>query len=246
MSYNVATEVFEGPFELLVSLVNRRQVDVMSLSLTAIVNDYLDYLERIREMDMDVTSEFLVLAGTLIALKARLLIPGGADEDEEDDLLEERDQLLSRLLACLTFKDVAALLAHRMERAALKTGRNVGIHPPLHSRPPPPPSVSPRRLAEAARRALAPAPEPDLDHLDMELPSVAEAAEDVRIRVAAEAASTFDQLVRHCTRRVEVAAYFLAMLELARLGVVSIRQPELFSDIIVRPVPAARPSPAAP
>lgn len=239
MSYNVATEVFEGPFELLVSLVNRRQVDVMSLSLTAIVNDYLDYLERIREMDMDVTSEFLVLAGTLIALKARLLIPGGADEDEEDDLLEERDQLLSRLLACLTFKDVAALLAHRMERAALKTGRNVGIHPPLHSRPPPPPSVSPRRLAEAARRALAPEPEPDLDHLDMELPSVAEAAEDVRIRVAAEAASTFDQLVRHCTRRVEVAAYFLAMLELARLGVVSIRQPELFSDIIVRPVPAA-------
>lgn len=245
MSYNVATEVFEGPFELLVSLVNRRQVDVMSLSLTAIVNDYLDYLERIRELDMEVTSEFLVLAGTLIALKARLLIPGGEDE-EEDDLLEERDQLLSRLLACLTFKDAAALLAHRMERAALKTGRNVGIHPPLHSRPPPLPSVSPHQLAEAARRALAPAPEPDLDHLDMELPSVAEALEDVRIRVAAEAASTFDQLVRHCTRRVEVAAYFLAMLELARLGVVSIRQPELYSDIIVRPVPGARPEPAAP
>ena len=246
VSYNVATEVFEGPFDLLVSLVNRRQVDVMSISLTAIVNDYLGYLERIREMDIEVTSEFLVLAGTLIALKARLLIPGGADDEEEDDLLEERDQLLSRLLACLTFKDVAALLSHRMERAALKTGRNVGIDPPLDSRPPPLPAVSPQQLAWAARRALAPAPEPDLEHLDMELPSVAEALEDVRIRVTAEAASTFDQLVRHCTRRVEVAAYFLAMLELARLGVVSIRQPELFSDILVRPAPGARPAPVAP
>lgn len=241
MSYNIKTEVFEGPFDLLVSLVNRRQVDVMSISLTAIVNDYLSYLERMREMDMEITSEFLLLAGSLIAIKARMLLPAGPDDEDDDDLFEERDQLLSRLLASLTFKDVAALLSHRMERAGRKMARNAGLDRPLpDSRPPPLPAVTARQLAAAAVRALAPAPEPDLDHLEMDLPSVEEALEDMRIRVMAEAASTFDQLVEHCTRRTEVAAYFLAMLELARLGAISVSQTDRFSDIAVRPASEAR------
>lgn len=236
MSYNIKTEVFEGPFDLLVSLVSRRQVDVMSISLTAIVNDYLSHLDRMRETDMEITSEFLLLAGSLIALKARMLLPEGPEDGEEDDLLEERDQLLSRLLASLTFKDAAALLAHRMERAGRKIARRAGLDRPLRDGGPPPlPSVTARRLAEVAARALAPAPEPDLDHLEMDLPSVEEALEDVRIRVAAEAASTFEQLVEHCTRRAEVAAYFLAMLELARLGAISVSQADHLSDIAVRP-----------
>lgn len=240
MSYNIKTEVFEGPFDLLVSLVSRRQVDVMSISLTAIVNDYLSHLDRMRETDMEITSEFLLLAGSLIALKARMLLPEGPDDEDEDDLLEERDQLLSRLLASLTFKDVAALLSHRMERAGRKIARNAGLDRPLGDGGPPPlPAVTARRLAEAAARALAPAPEPDLDHLEMDLPSVEEALEDVRIRVAAEAASTFEQLVEHCTRRTEVAAYFLAMLELARLGAISVSQADPFSDIAVRPAAGA-------
>lgn len=241
MSYNIKTEVFEGPFDLLVSLVNRRQVDVMSISLTAIVNDYLSYLDRMREMDIEITSEFLLLAGSLIAIKARMLLPAGPDDEDDDDLIEERDQLLSRLLASLTFKDVAALLAHRMERAGRKRARAAGLDRPLpDSRPPPLPAVAARQLAAAARRVLAPAPEPDLDHLEMDLPSVEEALEDVRIRVTAEAASTFDQLVEHCARRAEVAAYFLAMLELARLGAISVSQTDPFSDIAVRPAPGAR------
>ena len=240
MSYNIKTEVFEGPFDLLVSLVSRRQVDVMSISLTAIVNDYLSHLDRMRETDMEITSEFLLLAGSLIALKARMLLPEGPDDEDEDYLLEERDQLLSRLLASLTFKDVAALLSHRMERAGRKIARNAGLDRPLGDGGPPPlPAVTARRLAEAAARALAPAPEPDLDHLEMDLPSVEEALEDVRIRVAAEAASTFEQLVEHCTRRTEVAAYFLAMLELARLGAISVSQADPFSDIAVRPAAGA-------
>ena len=129
MSYEVKTEVFQGPFDLLLQLITKRQVDITKVSLTDIVNEYLSHLDQIREMDLEIASEFLLIAATLIHLKARHLLPDDHALDLEDDLalLEERDRLLSRLLACVTFKDVAAVLAHRMGEASRSVGRSVGI-----------------------------------------------------------------------------------------------------------------------
>ena len=109
MAYEVTTPVYEGPFDLLLHLILREQVDLYEVSLAAIVDAYLAELERIQSLDLDVATEFLLIAATLVELKARRLLPGrdDVDLDEELALWEERDLLLARLLECKTFKDVA-------------------------------------------------------------------------------------------------------------------------------------------
>lgn len=237
MAYEVHTRVFEGPLDLLLQLITSHQLQITELSLTDLVGEYLSYLDAIRELDLDVTSEFLIIASTLIQLKARHLLPDDSsiDLDEELALAEERDRLLSRLLACLTFKDVAAVFVHRMEGASRALPRNVGLDgdivpaaPELRL------AISPQRLALVAERAFAAKREAvDVDHLELDLPSVDDAIRDLRIRMRREAEAQFSELVEHCKRPVEVIAYFLALLELARWGVLRVSQENAHDSIAV-------------
>ncbi len=228
MSYQVTTRVFEGPLDLLLQLITSHQLEITEVSLTEIVTEYLGYVETMRELDLDVTSEFLLIAATLVQLKARHLLPGDReiDLDEELALAEERDRLLARLLACLTFKDVAAVLDHRIGANLRFVPRAVGLDPGIQ----PPPAelrlaVSAAEFALLAERVLAaPKEEPDLDHLDFDLPSVDMAIADIRARVGEGVETGFEQLVAHCERPIDVVAYFLALLELVRWGIVSIGQ----------------------
>lgn len=238
MSYHVKTAVFEGPLDLLLQLITRHQVDVTSLSLSDLVNEYLGYLDEMREMDLDITSEFLLIAATLIQLKIRKLLPDDAevDIDEELALLSERDRLLSRLLMCVTFKDVAAVLSARMQATNRYVPRISGIDQEISV---PAPAVDigvdPAGLSATFERLLATrAEEPDLDHLDLDLPSVQSAIDELRSRVADAVETSFDDLVSHCTRKVEIAAYFLAVLELARWGMVEVAQEDWLDSIQVR------------
>ncbi len=239
MAYHVRTAVFEGPLDLLLQLITRHQVDVTSLSLARLVTEYLEHLDEMRELDLDVTSEFLLIAATLIQLKIRQLLPSNddLDLDEELELLEERDRLLSRLLMCVTFKDVAAVLSARLQSANRYVPRTGGIDQVV-AVPPPDPNleVDAVGLGRIAARVLAARPtEPDLDHLELDLPSVQSAIDELRVRVTEHVETTFDELVAHCTRRVEVAAYFLALLEMARWGLVELAQDDWLSAIEVRP-----------
>jgi len=228
MSYEVKTRVFEGPLDLLLQLITSHQVEITQLSLVDLVNEYLGHLDLMEEMDLEVTSEFLLIAATLIQLKARYLLPDDReiDLDEELALAEERDRLLSRLLACLTFKDVAAVFAHRFDGNARFVPRLAGLDPDITpSRPEVKLGVDLAEFTAIAERALREATdEPDLDHLDLSLPSVRDAIDDVRMRVAALAETEFETLVAHCDRSLDVVAYFLALLELARWGVISVSQ----------------------
>ena len=238
MTYTVRTPVFEGPLDLLLQLVNRHQIDVTAMRLSDLVTEYLFHLEQIRRLDLEVTSEFVLVAATLIELKARRLLPGPDDVDMDDELalLEERDRLLSRLLACVTFKDVAAVLGSRLDEGSRWHARV----PAPGDLPPPPPRevqvpVDASGLAAIASSVLAERDEePSVDHLDLELPSVADAIEDLRARLEVVADSGFEDLVAHCTRPVEIVAYFLAMLELARWGMVEIEQPDWLTEIRLR------------
>ncbi|MBU1493690.1 MAG: segregation/condensation protein A [Actinobacteria bacterium] len=237
MTYEVTTPVFAGPLELLLQLITSRRVEITEVSLLDLVEEYLSYLEMMREFDLEITSEFLVIAATLIQLKARRLLPDDTevDLDEEQILAGERDRLLSRLLACLTFKDVAAVIAHRMDAQAALVGRRVGLDPGVD--PAPPEVIVPLDvvgLAELAGRIIGRRREPNLDHLDLDLPSVALAIDDLRKRLAAEVEADFDALTEHCKRPVEVIAYFLAVLELARWGLVRATQEHLEAAIRVR------------
>lgn len=237
MSYQVTTPIFEGPLDLLLRLITERQVEITEVSLLGLVDEYLAHLSRMRTFDLEVTSEFLLIAATLIQLKARRLLPGAApvDPDEELALAEERDRLLSRLLACLTFKDVAAVLAHRMDGAARFVGRYVGIDPGIVPLPPvlhlP---ATPGDLARLAGRLLNRPQEPDLDHLDLDLPSVAAAIAEVQARVAAEVQTDFERLTASLRRPVEVVAYFLAVLELVRWGLLEATQEHAGMPILLR------------
>ena len=228
MSYEVKTRVFEGPLDLLLQLITSHQVEITEVSLVDLVGAYLHHLELMEDLDVEVTSEFLLIAATLIQLKARHLLPDdrAIDIDEELALAEERDRLLARLLACLTFKDVAAVFAHRLDGNARFVPRLAGLDPGLSPlQPEVKLGIDLEQFVTIAERAFAAAPdEPDLDHLDLELPSVGDAIADIRIRVAAAVETEFDGLVAHCDRSLDVVAYFLALLELARWGVVSVSQ----------------------
>jgi len=216
MSYQVRTPVFEGPLDLLLRLITERQVEITEVSLLDLVDEYLAHIALLPDLDLDSASEFLV------------------NLDEELALAEERDRLLSRLLACLTFKDVAAVLAHRLEATGRMVGRYAGLDPGLL---PPPPlvhlPVTAAELAALASRLLSRRREPELDHLDLDLPSVAAAIEEVRRRVAAEMETDFERLTAHLGRPLEVVAYFLAVLELARWGLVRAAQEHPDAPIIL-------------
>ncbi len=237
MTYLVRTAVFEGPLDLLLQLITRHQVDVTQVSLHDVVAEYLLFLDEIRDLDLEVTSEFLLIAATLIQLKAHALLPtrSDLDLDEELALMEERDRILSRLLACVTFKDVAAVLLHRLQENNRYVPRSGGPDIPIATNPPEITTpLDPQGLSLIAHKVLTrPSPELDLDHLDLDLPSVAAAIDEVRQQVAATVTTTFETLVDHCSNPTQVAAYFLALLELARWGVIEVSQRDWLSEIVV-------------
>ena len=111
--YEVTTPVFEGPFDLLLHLITREQVDIYEVSLSAIVDAYIQELERMQPLDLERATEFLLIAAILVELKTKRLLPGRDDTDLDDELMlyAERDTLLARLLECKTFKDAAADLS---------------------------------------------------------------------------------------------------------------------------------------
>jgi segregation and condensation protein A len=238
MTFTVKTTVFEGPLDLLLQLITKHQVEVTAVGLADVVAEYLSFLDEMEGLDLEVTSEFLLIAATLVQLKAHSLLParGELDVDEELALIEERDLLLSRLLICVTFKDVAAVLRRRMQDANRYVPRTTGMDQTIQSVPgdfelP----VDVDGLAGLAVHVLTrPVAEPDLDHLDLDLPSVEAAIDEIRSRVAGATLSSFEQLTEHCTRPVEVAAYFLALLELARWGLIEVSQKDWLSAIEVK------------
>lgn len=238
MTFEVRTRVFEGPLDLLLQLITSHQLAITELSLIEIVTEYLAFVDEMQELDLEATSEFLLIAATLVQLKARHLLPGDEpfDLDEELALAEERDRLLSRLLACLTFKDVAAVLEHRMEGVGRRHPRLAGL--PSEITPRVPEVIVPvdaEGLARIAEQVFStPFADPELDHLDLDLPSVHDAMVDLQGRMASVAVADFEDVVAHCTRDVEVVAYFLALLELARWGIVRVAQESPIDVISIR------------
>jgi segregation and condensation protein A len=238
MTFHVKTTVYEGPLDLLLQLITKHQVEVTAVGLTEVVGEYLAFIDEMKDLDLEVTSEFLLIAATLIQLKAQSLLPtrGTLDLDDELLLLEERDRLLSRLLVCVTFKDVAAVLQRRLQEASRFVPRTSGVDQPIAPRPVD--LVVPIDIDGLAGLAFnvfsREGAEPDLDHLDLDLPSVETAIEEIRTRVADQTMSTFEELTAQCTRAVEVAAYFLALLELARWGLIEVYQDDWLAEIVVR------------
>jgi segregation and condensation protein A len=236
MSYEVTTPVFDGPFDLLLHLILREQVELYDVSLTKIVDAYLAELDAMERCNLDLATEFLLIAATLIELKTRRLLPGAddLDLDEELSLWSERDLLLTRLVECKTFKDVAAALqglaneaGRSYPRVAGPDERFVDLTPDLLA------GVTPDDVRAAFLRAATPKPQPriDLDHVAPIRASVTDAVAELLDELPYAGTISFRQLTGDLVERLEVVVRFLAVLELFKQGFVDLDQPTTFGDI---------------
>lgn len=238
MPVTVTTSVFEGPFDLLLHLITREEVDIYAVTLADIVDAYLAELDRMESLDLDVATEFLLIAATLVELKARRLLPGRSDFDLDDELLyEERDLLLGRLLECKTFKDAAAALAALRSEARRSVPRTAGPEEPYRSMAPDPlERVGLERFSAAARRAFAPKAEfgVSLDHIAPIRASVRDAIDDVLAAVPETGSVSFRRLTAGLRERIDIVVRFLAVLELYKRGAIEIDQPALLGELTIR------------
>ncbi len=237
--YTVSTPVFEGPFDLLLHLVTREQVDLWEVSLSEIVDAYVATLEEIRAgLDLEVATEFLLIASVLLELKARRLLPGSEDGELEEELAlwEERDLLLARLLECKTFKDAAASMHRIMDIAGRSWPRTAGMDerfadlvPDLLV------GVTADDLRDSMQALMAPKPATRLllDHVAPVRASVADAVLVVRARLVRAGRLSFSRLTSGLTDRLEVIVRFLAVLELFKQGVVDLEQATSFGELQV-------------
>jgi len=238
MSIEVTTPVYDGPFDLLLQLILKEQVDLYEVNLSRIVDAYLHEIEQMQALDLNLATEFLLIAATLVELKTRRLLPGSGDLDLDEELAlwEERDLLLARLIECKTFKDVAQVFSGLADEADLSFPRTVGpderfagLMPDLLE------GTSLRRFQSAAIRALTPRPEPivDLFHVNPIKITVADAVAELIDELPRAGRISFRRLTADLADRIEVIVRFLAVLELFKQGYVEIDQPDRFGDIEV-------------
>lgn len=236
MPYEVQTPVFEGPFDLLLHLILREQVDLYEISLSRIIDAYLAELERMEILDLEVTTEFLLIAATLVELKCKRLLPEDADVDLDDEfaLWEERDLLLARLLDCKTFKDAAAVFASLADSASLSRPRTAGpddrfleLTPDLLA------GIDAEDLKAAYLRAMTPKPKPvvSVDHIHSIKVTVTDAVAELVDELPRTGRVTFRHLTESLVDRIEIVVRFLAVLELFKQGLVELEQSAAFGDI---------------
>ncbi len=229
---------FEGPFDLLLSLITKHELEITEVALGAVTDEYIATVMREGlEWDLSGASEFLVVAATLLDLKAARLLPQGEVEDSEDlEMLEARDLLFARLLQYRAFKDVAASFAEMLE-APRRVPRDVALEPHFAMLLPELVwVVSPDDIATLAAHALQPKPQASvsLTHLHNAKVSVREQAAIMTTQLQRERQMTFRALVADATDIAVVVARFLALLELFRESVVAFDQVRSLSDLTVR------------
>ncbi|GLW97403.1 segregation/condensation protein A [Microtetraspora sp. NBRC 16547] len=238
IAFQVHLDVFEGPFDLLLGLISKHKLDITEVSLHKVTDEFISYIRsRGPEWDLDQTSRFLLVAATLLDLKAARLLPTGEVEDEEDlALLEARDLLFARLLQYRAYKEVAKVFSARMAEEALRFPRLV----PMEQRfanllPELILGIGPERLAKIAVKVFTPKAPPTVSvtHMYQPLASVREQAAILVERLRLARTATFRSLTADCAGTFEVVARFLAVLELFREAAVSFEQLEPLGDLYV-------------
>lgn len=243
MSYRVQTQAYSGPFDLLLQLVSRQRVDIGAISISEVADQYLAEVERMGELDLDVASDFVLVASTLLDIKAASLVPqdapAAADEDEDDEFAdlsadEAREVLIARLIAYKQFRNAAAALGARMEAQARMHPRTAGPDPEFLN-------TMPDYLEGITLRGLAVICA-DLDSRREGFLLEAEHIAPKRLPVALTVASvdrvtrakphlTFSELLDGESTPEQVVVTFLAILQLYKLGSVRLTQDENFADI---------------
>jgi len=230
---------FDGPFDLLLTLISKHKLEVTELALHQVTDEFIGYIRaQGTGWDLDEASGFLVVAATLLDLKAARLLPSGEVEDEEDlALLEARDLLFARLLQYRAYKEVSALFAERMAGASRRIPRTVGLEPHFAAMLPDVLiGLGLDQFAAMAARALAPKPVQEVStaHIHVQRVSVREQALIIVERLRRHGTITFRALVADSDTTLVVVGRFLALLELYREQVVAFEQLTPLGDLTIR------------
>ena len=230
--FSVHLTNFDGPFDLLLQLISRHKMDITEVALGTVTDEFIAYIRDLEKTDegwdLDKTTEFLVVAATLLDLKAAKLLPSGEIDDEADlALLEARDLLFARLLQYRAFKEIASIFNERIEREEKTFARTVALEPHFAQLLPEVLiGVGAERFAAIANRVLTPktAPTFTIDHIHRPLVSVAEEATRVVEHLRRTGRATFRALIEGAESTLVIIARFLSLLELYREGVVRFEQ----------------------
>jgi segregation and condensation protein A len=246
--FTVRLTNFEGPFDLLLQLIGKHKLDVTEIALSRVTDEFIAHLRALGdELDLEQASEFLVVASTLLDLKAARLLPAAEVDDEEDlELLEARDLLFARLLQYKAYKLAAGFLREREGEAALRRPRQAALEPRFAELVPEVLlDLTPEQFAAIAARALAPkVPETvNVSHLHAPPVSVSEQMQRVRDHLVRVGTASFRALSADCEHTLEVVARFLALLELYRQQRVVFEQLTPLGELHVRWTGGAGPQP---
>ncbi|HXQ18588.1 MAG TPA: ScpA family protein [Acidimicrobiales bacterium] len=239
MPYVVSAPAFEGPIDLLLHLVTSHELDILELPLSPIVDAFVAEVAASEgRYPMAVLSEFLLVAAILVELKSQRLLPGPDEVDPDDELIgwDERDLLLARLLECRAYAAVADAFVAMAETEARSFPRLSGLDDGFVAQAPDLlAGVTPERLARAYLAATAERPVPvvDLSHVTVDAVSVSEAVASLLGDLPRRRSTSFRDLTGHLTRRIDVIVHFLAVLELCKMGKVSLGQGQTFGDLEV-------------
>lgn len=240
--FEVHLDVFDGPFDLLLGLISKHKLDITEIALAQVTDEFIAHIramqQRDEDWDLSQASEFLLVAATLLDLKAARLLPQAVGEDEEDiALLEARDLLFARLLQYRAYKQIAATFEERMATHGRITPREVALEPQFAALLPElVMNVTPEQLAIIAARALTPKAPPTvgLSHLHAPAVSVREQAAIVTARLRERGSCSFRELVADADSTLVVVARFLSLLELFKEKAIAIEQEQALSEIQVR------------
>ncbi len=230
-SVTVKLERFEGPLDLLLHLIKRDEIDIYDIPIARITQQYLAYIELMRSLDLDVAGEFLVMAATLMRIKAKLLLPLPSSGEEEDEG-DPREELVLRLVEYRQFKEAAGTLKSRETERRLMYER--GMVPGEDEAGPLP--LAPATLfdlLDALNRVLARVPEPEVYQVRAETYDVEDKMSLIARTVAEEGFALFSTLLMRCGTRAEMIVTFVALLELVKIGQVAVVQDERFGDISI-------------
>lgn len=241
MAYEVKIEVFEGPFDLLLNLILKHELDIYDVPIAVITEEYLSYIERLEAVDLESVSGFLLVASTLLELKSATLLPGRRDGqgDEGDELSPEdvKQNLISRLIEYKKFKNASLNLAARYDlwsrfykREASLEERFLKLIPDLTE------GVTAEDLAGAIAKLMAKSSAFNIDtsHIISIPISLSEITLSIRNKFEHKKIWTFRELTADCESRPEIVAYFLAILDLFQEGYLELSQAVSFGDITLR------------
>jgi len=240
--FQVNLDVFQGPFDLLLGLISKHKLDITEIALAKVTDEFIAHIRAHQASDSDwdlsQASEFLLIAATLLDLKAARLLPQMSPQDEEDlALIEARDLLFARLLQYRAFKDIARTFGEQMAVAGRMTPRQAGLEPEFAALLPELViGITPEQLAMIAARAMTPrvAPTVGLEHLPAPAVSVREQATLVVDRLRRDRTASFRSLVSDADSTLVIVARFLALLELFRESVIAFDQAEALGELTVR------------